>query len=111
MKEPLQFHMVTPEEAQEAERDAALMREQEQENICPCEKPDENYLLDIESGQVGLRHQACGKRPRLYDDWEDDCFGEEIPVRVQVATVCNCNPYVTMGHECGPEIHITPRPS
>ncbi len=102
---------MTPEEAQEAERGAALIREQEQENSCPCEEPDENYPLDIESGRVELRHQACGKRPRLYDDREEDSFGEGIPVRVQITAICDCNPYVTMGHECSPEAYITPRSS
>jgi|SRR5690554_4270862 len=111
MSEPLEFRQMTPEEVREDQRDAERAYAQWQESICPCEEPDEDYLLGIEGGRIELRHQACGKRPHWYDDWEEDSFGEGIPVRVQITAICDCNPYVTVGHECSPEVYITPRSS
>lgn len=111
MSESLQFHQLTHEEALKDQWDADHAHQQWLASVCPCEEPDENYLLGIESGRIELRHQACGRRPHWYDDWEEDSFGEGIPVRVQITAICDCNPYVTMGHECSPEVYITPRSS
>jgi hypothetical protein len=45
---------------------------------CPCPDPDDQYLLDVDAGSVGLTHKACGKQPR---QWLDDAFSlDRIPV-------------------------------
>ena len=30
---------------------------------CPCPKPDDQYLMQVDCGTASLVHAACGKRP------------------------------------------------
>ncbi|MER5277746.1 hypothetical protein ABT025_18585 [Streptomyces sp. NPDC002809] len=45
---------------------------------CQCPNPDDQYLMEIDAGSVGLRHTACG---RPAGDWTDDAYSmEAVPV-------------------------------
>ncbi|MFD7922467.1 hypothetical protein ACFV3R_24985 [Streptomyces sp. NPDC059740] len=49
---------------------------------CACQKPDDQYLMAIEEGQVSLRHATCGKPPN-WGDWTDLTYSDPVPVRAE----------------------------
>lgn len=45
---------------------------------CQCEKPDDQYLMEVDAGSVSFTHAPCGKPP---GPWADDAFSMQ-PVAV-----------------------------
>jgi hypothetical protein len=56
---------------------------------CPCTKPGDQYLLEIDNGSVFLVHQACGKQPR--GDYLDLVEMARLPVTVKAEPYGNCD--------------------
>ncbi|WP_330479924.1 hypothetical protein OG301_38965 (plasmid) [Streptomyces platensis] len=72
------------EDAQDAAQDVDL-----DDNTCPCESPDDQYVMEIEEGQLYLRHAACGKVPNWAGgDWRDLVFSGPVPVRAAWESDC-----------------------
>lgn len=74
--------MVTPDIAPDSEQDTDL-----DDGTCPCENPDDQYVMDIEEGNVYLRHAACGKVPN-WGDWNDLVCSGPVPVRAVWESNC-----------------------
>ncbi|MEU3099644.1 hypothetical protein ABZ690_34290 [Streptomyces sp. NPDC006967] len=55
---------------------------------CPCPKPDDQYLLEIDAGSVFLKHTACGKPPRASGEMVETL--QLDPVSVQIRPESNC---------------------
>jgi hypothetical protein len=79
----LSFHPVDPE-AEQAE-DALGFDDTE----CSCEKPDDQYLLDIDQGAVSLVHKACGKQ--MHGDYHDLVEAGPVPVTVKAVPYGGCD--------------------
>ena len=106
--DPFALAEMTDEEVatlREAEEYQEAMHQQQLANTCGCEKPDENYLLNIDCGTVELKHATCGKPPR-WTDWPDISFSNTIAVAVKYGHHCDCNLHEQFGNDCGPEIYI-----
>lgn len=103
---PHAFRILSPSETERAEQENNRMRQQWFDSTCGCQDPDDQYLFNIDCGEVELRHAACGKPPR-WMDWQDISFSDTVLATVTIEHCCDCNPYVQLGHDCGSEINIT----
>ena len=57
---------------------------------CQCPPGNNQYLLEIEEGQVVLVHAACGKKPSYtWGDWQDLVYMNPIPVTVDWERDCD----------------------
>lgn len=77
---------------------------------CRCPIPDDKYLLEIEEGQVVLKHAACGKEPPAnWGDWHDLVVMPQMRVTARPQSECNGE----MWHgdtrcDCGYTIEVAP---
>jgi len=55
---------------------------------CPCPKPDDQYLLEIDAGSVFLTHAPCGKPPRDSSEMVESL--QLGPVQVQIRPESDC---------------------
>jgi len=61
---------------------------------CQCPPGDNQYLLEIDEGQVVLVHAACGKQPSYaWGDWHDLVSMGPIPVTVNWERECDGSPW------------------
>lgn len=57
---------------------------------CGCPPGDNQFLLEIEEGQVVLVHATCGKQPTAsWGDWQDLVYMAPIPVTVTWERECD----------------------
>ena len=95
------FHLVEDADGDEPDLD---------DGTCQCEKPDNQFRLEIEEGQVSLIHVACGKTPPAsWGDWNDLVYMSPIPVRVEWEP--NCDGSLWHGDhmcDCGASVNVTP---
>lgn len=56
---------------------------------CPCDNPDDQYVLEIDAGNVLLHHRACGRPPR--GDYLDLVELPRTPVTLKAVPYGNCD--------------------
>ncbi|MFG3090646.1 DUF6011 domain-containing protein [Streptomyces antibioticus] len=56
---------------------------------CPCPKPDDQYLMEIDAGSVFLTHAACGKPPRDSSEMVESLQLGPVAVRIQPENNCS----------------------
>ena len=66
---------------------------------CPCEKPDGQYLLEIDAGSVFLTHSTCGKPPRDSSEMVENL--QLAPIAVQIQPENNCGGWHETSCDCG----------
>ncbi|MFE7780334.1 hypothetical protein [Streptomyces nigrescens] len=92
------------EDALAAEEEADL-----DDDTCPCENPDDQYVMEIDEGRVALHHAACGKAPNWGGDWEELVFSSPVTVRAAWESDCTGVHYsdYTFGCDCDHWVQVT----
>lgn len=78
---------------------------------CPCLKPDDQYLLEVDAGSVSLVHKACGKQAR--GDYLDLVEMAPVPVTVTAVPYGGCDGAEWHGEyrcDCGISLAVTVPP-
>ncbi|MFE0727907.1 hypothetical protein ACFW2X_06585 [Streptomyces antibioticus] len=72
---------------------------------CPCPKPDDQYLLEVDAGQVFLTHRPCGKPPRNSEDFVENLQLNPTPVQIQPDH--NCTSWDCPATDCHVWLQVT----
>uniref|UniRef100_UPI0030E03F43 hypothetical protein n=1 Tax=Streptomyces tubercidicus TaxID=47759 RepID=UPI0030E03F43 len=103
MKENTMPRLELFEDAPDAEQETNL-----DDHTCPCENPDDQYVMEIDEGRVALHHAACGKAPN-WGDWNDLVFSCPVPVRAVWESNCTGSHHsgYTFSCDCDHWVQVT----